>query len=308
MAERKLPYIQFWVDDWRADACIKGCGPAARGVWFEMLLVMHQSPERGFFLSESGQPMTNEMFARLTGYTTDEISVTRALLERDMVYSIDERGIAFNRKMIREESIKKAARERQSRKRQKIKRTRNVTRDVTPHVTVDVTPDVTDIVPESQSPIVLDSKRRIIAEDKPPRTRKLNPIRDPIWDALAKQFFPNGVPPGKESLIGKCVTDLVAMKAVASDVAVRAINYTSQIPDCVLTMLALVNNWEVCREAKSNRDVGRVRTNPSRYASLTARAHAEARAFAERGSAAASSQQTFPVSDTEPGKDTDDAA
>jgi hypothetical protein len=97
------------------------------------------------------------------------------------------------------------------------------------------------------------------AEDKPPRTRGPNPIRDPLWDALAKQFFPNGVPPGKATLMGKCVTDLVAMKAVPSDVAVRALNYTSQIPDCVLTLRALVNNWETCREPKGEKDPSKVR-------------------------------------------------
>lgn len=208
---------------------------------------MHQSPERGYFLSESGHVMTDEMFARLTGFTAEEIRVTRALLERDRVYSIDDRGIAFNRKMVREESIKKAARERQSKRRKKIKPTRNVTPNVTHNVTPVVTPVVTDIVPESQSPIVLETQKPIFATDKPPRKR----VPDPVWDAVAERFFPDGIAKSQQSRVGRIVSDLKSVKATPDEFRRRVDNYASHFADCACTPEAVVKHWATCAAPKS---------------------------------------------------------
>ena len=41
------PSFQFYPGDWRKDANLRRCSPAARGVWMDILCVMHDSEEYG---------------------------------------------------------------------------------------------------------------------------------------------------------------------------------------------------------------------------------------------------------------------
>lgn len=43
----KRPAFQFYPGDWRKDANLRRCSPAARGVWMDILCVMHDSDEYG---------------------------------------------------------------------------------------------------------------------------------------------------------------------------------------------------------------------------------------------------------------------
>jgi hypothetical protein len=52
----KLPYLQLYPADWQSERSLNFCSWEARYVWFEMLLLMHQSPRRGYLLHQSGTP------------------------------------------------------------------------------------------------------------------------------------------------------------------------------------------------------------------------------------------------------------
>lgn len=43
----KAPAFQFYVKDWRTDANLRRCTPAARGVWMDVLCLLHDSDEYG---------------------------------------------------------------------------------------------------------------------------------------------------------------------------------------------------------------------------------------------------------------------
>lgn len=45
--EKELPWIKFWVTDWKADPALRFCSIATRGFWFELLLTMHQTGQSG---------------------------------------------------------------------------------------------------------------------------------------------------------------------------------------------------------------------------------------------------------------------
>ena len=47
MARHNLPALQFYGGDWRKDPGIQALNYFDRGVWFEMLLMMHESEDRG---------------------------------------------------------------------------------------------------------------------------------------------------------------------------------------------------------------------------------------------------------------------
>lgn len=89
--------------DWMQDPAVRSCGPAARGVWFDMLCLMWNSPRCGYLQHANGQPMTTEQIARATGTTVMEIAALLVELEEAGVFSRDEKGVIFNRRMVRDE-------------------------------------------------------------------------------------------------------------------------------------------------------------------------------------------------------------
>ena len=42
----KRPSFQFYVADWRLDQKLRRCSPAARGVWIDILCLLHDSDEQ----------------------------------------------------------------------------------------------------------------------------------------------------------------------------------------------------------------------------------------------------------------------
>ena len=62
----KLPAIQFYPGDWHKDQGVQALDLAQRGAWFELLLMMHDSDERGVLLV-NGQPMPDAVIARRLG-------------------------------------------------------------------------------------------------------------------------------------------------------------------------------------------------------------------------------------------------
>ena len=101
-----LPHIQFYVGDWRKDLAIQALSYHHRGIWFELLMLMHCSEDRGRLVL-SGKPMTNASLARLLGLAEQETAdAVRCLLEGG-VASRDQNGALICRRMTREENIRR---------------------------------------------------------------------------------------------------------------------------------------------------------------------------------------------------------
>lgn len=107
----KLPAFQFYPADWRKDPGIQALSFHDRGVWFEMLCLMHESSQRGY-LTLNGKPMTRLVMARILGLTEDELEQTLQNLIDTGVASVDEdTGAIFNRRMVRDQEIREIRRE-----------------------------------------------------------------------------------------------------------------------------------------------------------------------------------------------------
>lgn len=102
----KLPAFQFYPGDWRKDPGIQACSFAARGLWVEMLCLMHESEQRGYLVL-AGRAITPEQLARQTGGSADEVRGLLAELETAGVFSRDENGVIFSRRMGRDEHIRR---------------------------------------------------------------------------------------------------------------------------------------------------------------------------------------------------------
>ena len=103
----KLPSWQFYPGDWRKDPGVQALNYEERGIWFEVLLLMYESEERGKLLL-NGNPMPMDRLARLLGLDEDKINRTiNTLLELGVASTYPKTGIIHNRRMVRDEEFRR---------------------------------------------------------------------------------------------------------------------------------------------------------------------------------------------------------
>jgi hypothetical protein len=100
----RLPFMQWYPNDWMADPAVRSCSIAARGLWIDLLSLMHLSPRRGYLLAATGLPLSLEQIARLTGCSTDEATRLLAELRSSGVFSCTDDGVIYSRRMVRDET------------------------------------------------------------------------------------------------------------------------------------------------------------------------------------------------------------
>lgn len=107
----KLPYITWFIGDWRKDPGVQALTFHDRGVWFEILGLMYESEDRGKLLL-NGQAMPDDALARLLGLDKQVLKVT---LDKIMAYGVaskcDVTGAIINRRMVRDEELRKTRQE-----------------------------------------------------------------------------------------------------------------------------------------------------------------------------------------------------
>ena len=80
----KRPAFQFYTADWRNNAKLRRCSPAARGIWMDVLCVLHDSDEYGV----CRWPLLD-----LANSANAPIKLVRELVEKDVLKGAD-RGAA----------------------------------------------------------------------------------------------------------------------------------------------------------------------------------------------------------------------
>lgn len=107
----KQPWFKFYPSDWRGDAKLRMCSISARGLWTEMLCVMHEAEPYGHLMIE-GKPVVNRQIAALAGISVAECGKLMCELESAGVYSRTDDKIIFSRRMVRDHE--KAVKDRQN--------------------------------------------------------------------------------------------------------------------------------------------------------------------------------------------------
>jgi hypothetical protein len=106
MPERtKRPAFQFYPNDWRCDIALQRCSAAARGVWIDMLCLMHDGEPYGH-LSAKGVALSSAHLARLVGISADECAALVGELEEAGVLSRTDEGVIYSRRMVRDEDVR----------------------------------------------------------------------------------------------------------------------------------------------------------------------------------------------------------
>lgn len=96
------PWFKYYPADWRSDPKLRMCSLGARGLWMEMLCLMHEAEPRGS-LVVSNVIVNEQQLASLVGSSLKETSKLQLELETAGVFSRDPNGTIFSRRMRRDE-------------------------------------------------------------------------------------------------------------------------------------------------------------------------------------------------------------
>lgn len=106
----RQPWFKFFPTDWRADPQLRMCSLAARGLWIEILGIMHEADERGL-LTVNGIAVTAKQVAVLVGCSEAEAGHHLNELEQAGVFSRKKNGMIYSRRMERDENLSRKNRE-----------------------------------------------------------------------------------------------------------------------------------------------------------------------------------------------------
>ena len=192
-----LPFMKFYLKDWRADPRLRSVSLSARGLWLECLCLAHEADPYGHVLVAGRAPATSEL-AMLVGAPASEVRRLRSELIEAGVPDVTEDGVLVSRRMVRDAERRRRDADRQRAYRERdISVTAGVTSGVTVPVTEGVTKGVTAPVTEGVTRGVT-SRERATAIMRPPHAR--GQITDPDPDPPSATFANAHSAEGESSL------------------------------------------------------------------------------------------------------------
>lgn len=101
----KRPAFQFYPGDWLRDTALRSCSVGARGLWIDMLCLMHEGTPYGY-LKVNHRVILGDNLARIIGATLEQTEGWLADLESAGVFSRAPDGCIYSRRMVRDEEIR----------------------------------------------------------------------------------------------------------------------------------------------------------------------------------------------------------
>ena len=102
----KRPSFQFYPDAWLSDPGLRRCSSSAKGVWIDLMCLMHGGDPYGH-LCTGGHSFTPAEIARVTGESPAKVKSALTELERNGVCSRTAAGVIFSRRMVRDENLRR---------------------------------------------------------------------------------------------------------------------------------------------------------------------------------------------------------
>ncbi len=99
----KLAWFKWYPADWQSDHLLRSCSIEARGLWIELLGMMWQSPRPGYLCDHNGAPLSDEIASKSARVSLRKFRSLRDELREKGVFSEDENGVMYSRKMVRDE-------------------------------------------------------------------------------------------------------------------------------------------------------------------------------------------------------------
>lgn len=101
--EKRYPWFKFNPQDWRGDAKLRLCTIGARGLWVEMLCVMHEAVPYGHLII-GGRSVSTKQMASLAGISFSDCAKYVIELELADVFSRTDDKTIFSRRMVRDKA------------------------------------------------------------------------------------------------------------------------------------------------------------------------------------------------------------
>lgn len=99
----KRPSIQWYPADWLKDPAVQALDYEAQGIWFAMLMRMHEMPVRGLWSLDGKTPISDQDSARILGITTTLWQQTANKLSTKGVAKLQQNSnIIYNTRMLKE--------------------------------------------------------------------------------------------------------------------------------------------------------------------------------------------------------------
>ena len=95
----RYPWFRFFPSDWQANPKLAMCSVAARGLWLEMLCIMHQAKPYGHLII-AGKVPTNEQLSSFARIPIDELQKLLLELSENEVFSKKKSGVIYSRKLV----------------------------------------------------------------------------------------------------------------------------------------------------------------------------------------------------------------
>jgi hypothetical protein len=103
MAKDKAPWMKWYPADWRQEPTLRLCSRAARSLWCDMLGLMHEAEPYGLLLV-SGRALNERQLAAVLGDNEKDVRGWLSELEEAGVFSRNEEGVIFSRRMLRDKA------------------------------------------------------------------------------------------------------------------------------------------------------------------------------------------------------------
>lgn len=103
-------WSKFWWQDWQRDPALNLCSLEARGLWMDMLCIMADAEEKGV-LTIGKTKVSSKELAQLSRISEKKCKKLVEELENNGVFSRDENGFIYSRRMVRDAGISRKSAE-----------------------------------------------------------------------------------------------------------------------------------------------------------------------------------------------------
>ena len=102
----KLPSMQWYPGDWWRDLGVLSLNCEERGAWFQILMLMHDSEQRGYLVINRQKP-SDEMLSNILNLEVAKVQQTLSKLLANGVASEQQNtGIIYNRRMLKDQNLR----------------------------------------------------------------------------------------------------------------------------------------------------------------------------------------------------------
>ncbi len=106
MAKDGLPSLHIYPGDWFKDPAVQSCSWQAKGIWLQMLLVMHECEPYGH-LTQNGGPMAPPKIAQILSIGEKKLKSILIELKQSDVFSTTDDGTIYCRRLVRDDEYRK---------------------------------------------------------------------------------------------------------------------------------------------------------------------------------------------------------